>query len=476
METALILFLLGIGGLAAGILIGRYYVPDDRMLKRTARHAKSYARALNHLLARDRDAAVDELRRVVEENVDDVEPYFALAALFRNRGEWERAIRVHQAIELREAGDKRVCLRSRYELGLDFRAAGMPRRATRAMEDVLAADSKHEGALRALCGLYEEQGRYHEAASTWQRLRKIGKTEPTEREHHLLVASAQTAMAAGDLDSAKRFLADAERVRSDTPHLLAAWAQLSALRGRPKRTSDSIENLLNAAPVLASQFVPSLVEAQREIARQEAQKRKEAVPAESAFTETAIRRAAAILATLDVSSDPHVRLAAAELKASYDVDEAVREFRIVAAEHESLLQARVAAARLALQGEDETTVRDELDALAAPEGALAWVGSGRWLCAACGHHHSAFFWRCSACRRWGTTTLDVGASVEVSPQVRDRRALPRGPELAVVEPGRALPEPSLDSGLTVDEWRDVSRRLSVFGRVGSWFSTRLGRG
>ena len=34
--TAILLLALGLGGLAAGILIGRYYVPDDRELRRMA--------------------------------------------------------------------------------------------------------------------------------------------------------------------------------------------------------------------------------------------------------------------------------------------------------------------------------------------------------------------------------------------------------------------------------------------------------
>jgi lipopolysaccharide biosynthesis regulator YciM len=80
--------------MAAGVLIGRYYIPDDRQLRRTARHSRAYMRALSHLIARDHDTVVNELRMVVEENVDDVEPYFALGAMFRSRGEYERAIRV----------------------------------------------------------------------------------------------------------------------------------------------------------------------------------------------------------------------------------------------------------------------------------------------------------------------------------------------------------------------------------------------
>src|SRR4029077_18978403 len=128
MGAALVLLLVGLGAMAAGVLIGRYYVPDDRQLRRTARHSKAYMRALSHLIARDHDTVVSELRGVVEENIDDVEPYFALGAMFRSRGEHERAIRVHQALALRERDKRKLKQRAMYELGLDFRAAGMPRR------------------------------------------------------------------------------------------------------------------------------------------------------------------------------------------------------------------------------------------------------------------------------------------------------------------------------------------------------------
>src|SRR5215211_2265040 len=150
MGTALVLLFIGLGAMAAGVLIGRYYVPDDRQLRRTARHSRAYMRALSHLIARDHESVVSELRSVVDENVDDVEPYFALGAMFRSKGEHERAIRVHQALALRERDKRKVRQRSMYELGLDFRAAGMPRRATKAMEEVLLEDPGHEGALRSL--------------------------------------------------------------------------------------------------------------------------------------------------------------------------------------------------------------------------------------------------------------------------------------------------------------------------------------
>lgn len=267
MGAALVLVLIGLGGLAVGLLVGRYYVPDDRQLRRSARHGRAYLRALAEALARDSEAALAELRKVVEENVDDPEPYFAMAALFRSRGEHERAIRVHQALALRERDRKKLKLRALYELGLDFRAAGMPRRATRAMEEVLEDEPAHEGALRAAAGLYEEQGRWGDAAAMWRRLAKHRGEPSSPREHHLRIAAAQAAIGREDLDSARQWLKEARALpEGESPHFLVAAAELAAARGNPAGARDRLRQALRAAPRLVTYLWPPLLSAERTLA------------------------------------------------------------------------------------------------------------------------------------------------------------------------------------------------------------------
>jgi lipopolysaccharide biosynthesis regulator YciM len=265
MGAALVLLLVGLGAMAAGVLIGRYYVPDDRQLRRTARHSKAYMRALSHLIARDHETVVSELRTVVEENVDDVEPYFALGAMFRTRGEHERAIRVHQALALRERDKRKLRQRAMYELGLDFRAAGMPRRATRAMEEVLLEEPGHEGALRVLAALYEEQARFNEAAGLWQRLGRRRNEDTSHREHHLLVAAAQAALGREDLDSAKQLLKAAHK-HEETGHFFAAAAELAAARGNHRGAKERLKQALIADPALAPHVLPGLIAAEEGLA------------------------------------------------------------------------------------------------------------------------------------------------------------------------------------------------------------------
>lgn len=492
MGAALVVMLVALGALAGGVLIGRYYVPDDRVLRRSARHARAYLRALNHHIAREHDAVIDELRRVVDDNVEDSEPYFALGALFRSKGEHERAIRVHQALAVREARDGKLRLRALYELGLDFRAAGMPRRAARALEEVLVAEPRHQGALQALCGLYEEQGRYAEAAAAWERLARLRDEPPPRRHHHLLCAAAQRAIADGELDSARRLLKDARARGGDSPHFLVAAAELARARKDPKAARTRLVQALTAAPELVAYLAPALAVADRELGERPV---GEGGATDDELGEGATADAAASLAELATrTSHPHLALAAALAATGERAEAAATALRSIAADAPAYLPARMAAARLALAGKDADAIARELAALVE---ALAWADGTGWRCAGCGHRATSFGWRCPSCRRWGALAPEVGrdrATVITTP--RERRAEPRRPLLApapaalpaavgdtpaaapLVDEAAAplaLPEPTLAHGLSASEYVRRSARPSVLGRVGGWFSARFRR-
>ncbi|MDQ3334287.1 MAG: hypothetical protein M4D80_03935 [Myxococcota bacterium] len=519
MGAALVLMLVGFGALAAGVLIGRYYVPDDRQLRRTARHSKAYMRALSHLIARDHDTAVTELRGVVEENVDDVEPYFALGAMFRSKGEHERAIRVHQALAVRERDKKKLRQRAMYELGLDFRAAGMPRRATRAMEEVLLEEPGHEGTLRALAALYEEQARFNEAAGLWARLGKRRNEDTTLREHHLLVAAAQAALGRSDADSAKQLLKAAQR-HHETAHFFAAAAELAAARGNHRGAKERLKQALVADPALAPHLLPGLIAAEQGLVSAERTKSNPALqlPAKddldddveetkqltsgetTALTEARTKtppqgvplvpgsvpaesiaaRVLADLAEVEAETGPRLELALirAQLVPPADDQAATELASSLVIRFPDALAARVATARLALRGDDSPKLRAALEILVADHGALSWAMRGRWQCAHCGNRPGPFSWRCGQCRRWNTLRMETGVEPPPLPP-RERRSMPRTPRpeaLLGAAPDESLPIATLDPGLSEDELASAGTRRSLLGRVGGWFSGTWRRG
>lgn len=410
---------LAVTSLAIGLAVGRYYVADDKNQKRAARNGRSYMRAVLFLLSRDRDAAVEELKSVVREGVSDIEPYFALGALFRARGEWERAIRVHQAIELRERDSPRMARRARFELGLDFRAADMPRRAIQAMEGCLTEEPSHEGALRALCGLYEDAQRYAEAALAWRRLDALGDGSPV-REQHLWAAAAAVAVVDGDVELAKRAVREMQTDQTSDAsvrsHSAFAESEVLASRSDFSGARRVLLELLKTDPALATLVVKQL----------KALHLREGEPSELGPAKNAVQNTLDDLSLVidEAGDNSHVLLARAELLMSVDDKAANADFRQVASVDPELLPARVWAARSALASGEHQAIVQELAALAGEGGALAWVMAAVWRCGYCGRREDEHFWRCDACHRWGTARRDVGMAAYDRPSdpPRERRS------------------------------------------------------
>ncbi len=112
----------GLGWLAARIDI-RHLVYQSRALPR------SYFEGLNFLLNEQPDKAIESFIEVVKVDPETIELHFALGSLFRRRGEYDRAIRMHQnLIERPDLGaeQKTVAL---FELAQDYLKAGILDRA-----------------------------------------------------------------------------------------------------------------------------------------------------------------------------------------------------------------------------------------------------------------------------------------------------------------------------------------------------------
>ena len=163
-----------------------------------------------------------------------------------------------------------------------------------------------------------------------------------------------------------------------------------------------------------------------------------------------------------------LELAIAELESRYDEDSALASFAAMAVHFPDSLVARTGAARLALAADDPERIKSELARLIGKRGALGFLHEGAWRCTSCQRRFSEFFWRCQACRHWGTASADTGEPVVVKDR-RDRRQRARtGDGELVLSTG--LPEPALDAG---DERAD-GEGASVVSRARSWFTDAWG--
>jgi lipopolysaccharide assembly protein B len=217
---------------------------DLRQLRMENRQApKAYFKGLNFLLNEQQDQAIDAFIEAVQIDPDTSELHFALGNLFRRRGEYERAVRVHEHLMSRGDLSRADRDRAQHALALDFLKAGLLDRA----EDALAKleGTRFEGQARlARLAIYERSRDWPQAADIARKLDAAGEGSFGNRLAHYLCEQAAALLAAGDSAAARQLLAQAitnapqaPRPRIDLASLLmglgqsqAAYQELTALR------------------------------------------------------------------------------------------------------------------------------------------------------------------------------------------------------------------------------------------------------
>ena len=111
-----------LGWVAARVDI-RHVMQESRAVPR------SYFKGLNYLLNEQPDKAIEAFLEVAKMDPDTLELHFALGALFRRRGELDRAIRIHQNLVDRADLSQDQRMKALYELGQDFLKSGLLDRA-----------------------------------------------------------------------------------------------------------------------------------------------------------------------------------------------------------------------------------------------------------------------------------------------------------------------------------------------------------
>lgn len=123
-----LLFLLLPVAMAYGWFMGRNSIKQkDQTIKQDL--SIKYSTGLNYLLSNQKDKAIDSLLDALKVEDDSVEAHFAMANLFRKRGELDRALKVHEHLVRHGNLPTKDKQQAVFELGKDFLSAGLYDRA-----------------------------------------------------------------------------------------------------------------------------------------------------------------------------------------------------------------------------------------------------------------------------------------------------------------------------------------------------------
>ncbi len=172
---------------ASGWLVARY---QKGLQSTNSSLSADYFKGLNHLLNEEPDKAIDIFIKLIEVDSETVETHLALGVLFRRRGEVDRAIRIHQNLIRRTTLHPQQRSLALFELGQDYRHAGLLDRAEQLFQELSASHTHRVLALRQLLEIYQQEQDWEKAIRTAQQL-----AEANNESMHTVIAQYYCEMA-----------------------------------------------------------------------------------------------------------------------------------------------------------------------------------------------------------------------------------------------------------------------------------------
>jgi lipopolysaccharide biosynthesis regulator YciM len=370
-------------GLAAGCVLG--WLGSRRMWLKpkpgVSQEGLAYIKGVNYILSDAPDLAIEEFIKVVKINSETVETYMALGSLFRAKGDVTRAIRIHQGIIYRPNVDSRIVTEALYNLGHDYRKAGILDRAITTFKEVVDKDPSMLKAYIQLEELYEEVKDWDAAFQTQEKISKLGKSEDRNVLAHLMTELGKSQLARGDKKAAQRSFRKAITIYPSCVDAYLHFGDLYADEGEDTKAVEMWKKVMAIAPAMTFLAYDRLEHAFFRMGKVRA--------LEEFLRERSARG----------DTDIFTRIFLAKhLRKKGELDEAARTLRSVLfqspnsrAAREEMIQVLVA------QGKNDEALEEYERFLQS----LTMVDR-LFQCKTCGYRNPTLFWKCPQCNRWDT--------------------------------------------------------------------------
>jgi lipopolysaccharide biosynthesis regulator YciM len=248
-----------LGWLAARVDI-KHLVSESRALPR------SYFRGLNFLLNEQPDKAIESFIEVVKVDPATVELHFALGSLFRRRGEYDRAIRMHQhLLERADLGAEQRAV-ALFELGQDYLKAGILDRAEELF--LRLADGPHAGeARRYLLDIYQQEKDWEKAAGMARRLEAESGNSRAREISHFLCEQAAAEATHSRPEEARKLLAGALDAHRKSVRASVQLGDLERATGALERAIECWKRIESQNPAFLALVAQRLLDTHRELGK-----------------------------------------------------------------------------------------------------------------------------------------------------------------------------------------------------------------
>ena len=143
-----------------------------------------YFKGLNYLLSDQQDRALPVFLRLVQVDNETIDTHLAIATIYRRRGNYDKAIEIHQNLIAKPSLSARFRSKALLELGRDYLTAGLFDRAEGLFNDVIKNGYYSQDAYQFKLTIYQQE-------KDWDEAIKVAKTLIQQGDNSLRVLIAQ---------------------------------------------------------------------------------------------------------------------------------------------------------------------------------------------------------------------------------------------------------------------------------------------
>ncbi len=340
----------------------------------------SYITGLNQLLNQQDDQALKTFLSLSKDQPEQVELQLTLGRLSRRKGEFERAILIHQSILDNQAYSSETQELAAYELAKNYYAAGLYDRAEKLFSDLESSAQHGDLARTYLLEIYQHEKDWHSAIEISQRfIRPESAKQHQHKAIHYHCELAAEHMAQGHFKQALEQVANAEKIDSNNPRTVILKGKVAAYRGRHQQAIDYWRQLQWHEPHYLGEVIGHLSNSY-EVAGKE----KELIT----FLKVVLKH----------NSDPRILSALIDVLKTSDKSHAVKHFLQEYLHNKPTLGGvhQLMVNWLALPD----TKLSQDTAILVESIAKLIENQRNYACNACGFSADKLHWQCPACQQW----------------------------------------------------------------------------
>lgn len=224
----LVIYVLLLVAIGCGWMLGRFQGRRSATLKMR----RDTLPSIDFLLAENNDGALDRLLDVAEISDEAVELYLNLGRIFRDKGQTDKSIQLHQNLFSRTDLSDKAQLDVELELATDFLRAGLLDRAERLLTDLIQEEGHtKKQASRLLVQLYEEEKEWLSILQLYKKSMLSDLPDINNRIAQAACEYADEAFNKGDYLESHQYLKMALKVSPLCARANVIFAQIAASQG-----------------------------------------------------------------------------------------------------------------------------------------------------------------------------------------------------------------------------------------------------